>query len=39
MAERPRPRPVGLVVKKGSKIRAMTSGLMPRPVSLTSRVT
>ena len=38
-AERPRPRPVNFVVKKGSKILAFTSSDMPQPVSLTSRTT
>ena len=35
-AERPRPRPVNLVVKKGSNIRAAIDGSMPAPVSETS---
>src|SRR5690606_23449891 len=30
---RPSPRPVNLVVKKGSKMRARTSGVMPLPLS------
>jgi hypothetical protein len=32
----PVPLPGPLVVKNGSKIRAITSGVMPRPVSLTA---
>ena len=32
-AARPRPRPVNLVVKKGSKIRALVSSSMPEPLS------
>jgi hypothetical protein len=32
----PVPTPIGLVVKKGSKIRSITSGAIPLPVSLTS---
>ena len=31
----PVPRPGALVVKKGSKMRALTSSLMPTPVSVT----
>ena len=36
--ERPRPvpSPTGLVVKKGSKMRSMCSGAMPRPLSATA---
>ncbi len=33
---RPVPLPTGLVVKKGSKARSITSGVMPQPVSVTS---
>ena len=39
MADRPRPRPENLVVKNGSNSRLRVSGLMPQPVSATSRVT
>ena len=35
----PVPTPLGLVVKKGSKIRAFTSGVMPCPVSVTASST
>ncbi len=38
MADSPRPLPEVLVVKKGSKIRSIRSGVMPQPVSLTSTV-
>ena len=38
-AASPSPRPVNLVVKKGSKILACVSRLMPHPVSHTSRNT
>jgi hypothetical protein len=31
--------PSSFVVKKGSKIRAWTSGLIPQPVSLTASIT
>ncbi len=39
--ERPRPvpLPISLVVKKGSKIFSITSGLMPVPLSSTSSST
>ena len=37
VSPKPVPRPTDLVVKKGSKILSITSGLMPRPVSLTAR--
>jgi len=36
---RPVPLPIGLVVKKGSKMRSATSALMPFPVSLTTNST
>src|SRR2546422_339199 len=35
----PKPRPVNLVVKKGSKIRFSSAGSMPWPLSRTSRAT
>jgi hypothetical protein len=35
----PVPTPTGLVVKKGSKMRCITSGLMPAPLSSTSTTT
>ena len=35
----PKPRPAGLVVKKGSKMRALVGSSMPHPVSRTSRRT
>jgi len=36
---RPVPLPAALVVKKGSSARAITSRLMPSPLSLTSMIT
>jgi hypothetical protein len=39
VAASPRPRPVVFVVKKGSKMRASTASLMPRPLSVTRRAT
>jgi hypothetical protein len=36
---RPVPLPTSLVVKKGSKIFAFTSSVMPVPVSLTASIT
>ena len=38
-ADSPSPRPVNLVVKKGSKILALTPSSMPQPLSCTSSVT
>ena len=39
LSPRPVPLPSGLVVKKGSKARSITSGDMPLPVSETARST